>query len=99
MYDTTLGWPSVVLDASSWTYGEVYEVNEHTLRQLDELEGYHGPDGDNDYDRVTVSVEAGDRTVEALVYVYTAAQVVDLPEVLDGDWSLARLNADHDARR
>ncbi|WDL97532.1 gamma-glutamylcyclotransferase [Alicyclobacillus sp. ALC3] len=55
-------------------------MNEHTLHQLDELEGYNGPNSEHDCEGVSVRVEVGGRTVEALVYVYTTAQVTDPAE-------------------
>jgi gamma-glutamylcyclotransferase (GGCT)/AIG2-like uncharacterized protein YtfP len=49
--------------------GDLYDVSEHTLKRLDEIEGYLGPDKDNFYTRETILVKHGDIDEEAFVYL------------------------------
>lgn len=54
-------------------YGEVYEVNQRTLAQLDDLEGYHGPnDSNNLYERKEVMAydQSDNELFVVSVYIY-----------------------------
>ena len=67
--------------------GEVYEVNDETLKRLDVLEGIHW--GLYRKETVTIYLESGLKT-SAYVYVYNKKKYLNPPEWLhlpDGDWS------------
>ncbi|WP_249226665.1 gamma-glutamylcyclotransferase family protein [Alicyclobacillus mengziensis] len=91
LYDTGNGYPAMVVDSNTWTVGQVYEVDMATLKQLDDLEDYHGPYENNDYDRISQDVETEHGTIEAVMYVYREEQTEGLKAVLSGDWSVRRL--------
>ncbi|MBP1962458.1 gamma-glutamylcyclotransferase family protein [Paenibacillus aceris] len=52
--------------------GEWLEVNEEGLQAMDVLEGYHGPGGSNEYDRVWIRDVSGLR--EGWVYIYPTVE-------------------------
>lgn len=67
------GIPFVVIDGSSTlVHGEVIDVApasyDAALRALDRLEGYRGPQADNLYNRVEVTVQTADGPVQAYMY-------------------------------
>lgn len=74
-----------IVPGESTIVGEVYTVNDKTLRLLDAIEGTsHGL-----YTRETVSVssEDGTETVKAFVYVGgKRIQTHDYPTIESGDW-------------
>jgi len=56
-------------------------------RDLDALETYQGPGGDNEYERVAIRVSRDGADTWAWLYVAAAASLVDaLPEIGHGDW-------------
>ncbi|HEY8529796.1 MAG TPA: gamma-glutamylcyclotransferase [Paenibacillaceae bacterium] len=90
LWDTGLGYPVAVPHPEDRVYGELYEVDADILAELDELEGYTGPEGPNEYDRVTCAVYTEGGRREAYVYV-----VYEPPEdgvrLVSGDWKWERL--------
>jgi len=62
---------------------EVYEVDDDTLQRLDTLEGYHGSNADNFYDREEVSTDYG----TALIYTLQGHRYKSQPIVESGDWT------------
>ena len=91
LYDTRCGYPAMVLDASCWTYGELYQVDNAQLSVLDRLEGYLGEEHDNLYNRVLVDVETDSGFETAYAYVFSQTQVRGLAEVELGDWRVSRI--------
>ncbi|MFD0710499.1 gamma-glutamylcyclotransferase [Paenibacillus sp. GCM10027626] len=91
LYDTGLGYPAMTLAHGSKVYGELYRVTPDTLRQLDELEDYHGAEQDNDYLRVVETVYMDEGRAKAFVYVYPDEKAKGLKRVQSGDWRLYRL--------
>ncbi|WP_411955287.1 gamma-glutamylcyclotransferase [Alkalibacillus sp. S2W] len=87
MVDTELGFPAVVLDDSSWVYGEVYEVSEETLIKINALEGYE-PKQDPYYERVQVEVKTDYGFLNAYTYYMVAHQVKEWSTIASGDWRL-----------
>lgn len=86
------GYPALV-EGSGRVYGEYVTVKKisSVLKRLDELEDYHGPGRDNEYERVIREVLlAGGEVVRGYVYVYAANRYRELAEwgkkVLSGDW-------------
>jgi gamma-glutamylcyclotransferase (GGCT)/AIG2-like uncharacterized protein YtfP len=89
MWDTGLGYPALVLAGRSKVYGELYRVSPAQLRRLDELEGYVGPGGPNEYERVEETVYAEGRCLRAYVYVYTQPPAAGV-RLTSGDWTAER---------
>ncbi len=66
--------------------GEIYEVDEATLRSLDELEDYYGPnDPRNEYERVKVVAKTNQGDVSVWIYVY-AKEPAESDRIVTGDW-------------
>lgn len=72
------GFPAIILGGDSTIKGEVYEVDDTTLRHLDSLEGYPGW-----YDREVVSTPYGP------AYIYTMHSAVNRAVVPSGVWERA----------
>jgi gamma-glutamylcyclotransferase (GGCT)/AIG2-like uncharacterized protein YtfP len=91
LIDTGFGYPAMGLNSAKWTYGELYEVDEDTLSRLDQLEGFHGNQQSNLYDRITQRVITDQGHHQAYVYV-AGALLPDLEkEIKSGDWKVYRL--------
>ncbi|MGG0233286.1 gamma-glutamylcyclotransferase family protein [Bacillus tropicus] len=85
LFDTNEGYPAMTYSSEEKVYGEVYEVNDEILHKLDELEEYTGNAETDLYDRITQTVYAPDREIEA--YVYIAQDKKMILKVIDsGDW-------------
>ncbi|ALL24278.1 gamma-glutamylcyclotransferase [Bacillus albus] len=85
LFDTNEGYPAMTYSSEEKVYGEVYEVNDEILHKLDELEEYTGNAETDLYDRITQTVYATDREIEA--YVYIAQDKKMILKVIDsGDW-------------
>ncbi|MCU4988261.1 gamma-glutamylcyclotransferase [Bacillus cereus] len=85
LFDTNEGYPAMTYSNEEKVYGEVYEVNDEILRKLDELEEYTGNAETDLYDRITQTVYAADREIEA--YVYIAQDKKMILKVIDSeDW-------------
>ena len=75
MVDLT-GCPAVLLEGTTAITGEVYQVDDETLAELDALEGYPW-----NYYRQRIQTEWG----EAWVYIYNDCDSV-FPEIISGNW-------------
>ncbi|MGE1033143.1 gamma-glutamylcyclotransferase family protein, partial [Bacillus sp. GKis3/1] len=85
LFDTNEGYPAMTYSSEEKVYGEVYEINDEILHKLDELEEYTGNAETDLYDRITQTVYATDREIEA--YVYIAQDKKMILKVIDsGDW-------------
>ncbi len=85
LFDTNEGYPAMTYSSEEKVYGEVYEVNDEILHKLDELEEYTGNAETDLYDRITQTVYATDREIEA--YVYIAQDKKMILKVIDsGEW-------------
>ncbi|AJH75782.1 AIG2-like family protein [Bacillus cereus ATCC 4342] len=85
LFDTNEGYPAMTYSSEEKIYGEVYEINDEILHKLDELEEYTGNAETDLYDRITQTVYATDREIEA--YVYIAQDKKMILKVIDsGDW-------------
>lgn len=85
-------YPGLVLEGATRVYGEVYEVDEQTLRALDEFEGIGIEDKRNDeYKRVQASVqlETGEQ-LECAIYEWQLG-VANYEVVTHGDWLTVEL--------
>lgn len=86
LYDTTWGFPAMVLDSRSRTIGEMYQVDCRQLALLDRLEGYRGEDAKNLYERVITGIDTTKGIVAAYAYVFRVEQVKGMKEIKCGDW-------------
>jgi gamma-glutamylcyclotransferase (GGCT)/AIG2-like uncharacterized protein YtfP len=71
-------YPALVEDGATAIAGELYEVDEVTLRRLDAFEGH--PD---EYRRAPVRL---DGRAHAEAYFYPSARTAGLPTIAGGDW-------------
>ena len=80
-------YPGLVLTGSTVIQGEVYAVDEETLRKLDEFEGVGREDTRNDeYQRVSTTVKLVDGgELECQIYEWQLG-TKDYVEVENGDW-------------
>ncbi|GGK35235.1 branched-chain alpha-keto acid dehydrogenase [Caldalkalibacillus thermarum] len=90
LYDTGCGYPALVPHPTERVIGEVYVVDEATLNQLNELEGYNVEGEDNLYERTIQKVfdnrSNSSHLLEAYVYIFTNEKAGDLPLIKCGDW-------------
>lgn len=86
LHDTGYGYPAMVSHENSRVYGELYEVTREQLKQLDLLDNYTDIKETNLYERVIQTIYTDNGTVEAYVYLFSPSQVVDLTEIMFGDW-------------
>ncbi|GAB7386973.1 gamma-glutamylcyclotransferase [Bacillaceae bacterium] len=86
LYDTGFGYPAMVPGEGGRVYGEMYLVNEKQLRQLDDLEGYEGEGGDNEYERIRLTVHTDKGSWKAFAYVYSPERVQEEKRIDFGDW-------------
>ncbi|MBP1933221.1 gamma-glutamylcyclotransferase family protein [Ammoniphilus resinae] len=93
LVDTSYGYPALFQDSSCRVNGEVYKVNDETMRRLDHLEGYYGPGNpQNHYERFIVPIETDVKTIPAWVYVYAKNRsATNFKQVDEGDWKLDRM--------
>lgn len=85
LWDTGRGYPAVTLDREKKVYGELYQVDDDTMKRLDELEDYNGEEGPNEYDRLEQTVYTDAGTFTAYVYVYPG--VPEYGKLIEcGDW-------------
>ena len=77
------GFPGVVADGETSIIGEVYDVDDPTLRNLDRLEGH--PDF---YARQTIQVERGGDVEDVQVYLLPQVWLDDARNavIASGDW-------------
>lgn len=74
------GFPALVKGGNTSITMEVYEVDDDTLKRLDQLEGYYEGREHNHYDRIKYKTPFG----SAYLYVYTEAP--STPIIKGGDW-------------
>jgi len=89
MLDTGLGYPAVT-EGSGKVWGEMYEVDDDTLKRIDELEDYYGPgDPRNLYERVKTAALTDRGQVQTWIYVsdrFKSGFVIP-----HGDWKSYRM--------
>ncbi|UOQ93504.1 gamma-glutamylcyclotransferase [Halobacillus shinanisalinarum] len=71
------------------TYGEIYDVSDEVLIQLDTLEGYNGNKATSLFDRQMVSVHTDQGTLRVFVYVGTE-KVKGEKIVPHGNWKVSQ---------
>lgn len=91
LYDTGNGYPGMLMDKKERVYGEIYQVTEKELEELDELEGYIQGKENNLYDRVRQSVYTDQGKIKANVYIYLDKLEEEKNYIPYGDWKIYRL--------
>jgi gamma-glutamylcyclotransferase (GGCT)/AIG2-like uncharacterized protein YtfP len=92
LYDSHCGYPFLAKVQSSRVYGELYQVNDTQMKALDHLEGYHGPEKSNLYDRSLQKVYTDKGIYQAYVYVLPKGEeVMRMVEIKSGDWVIEKL--------
>jgi gamma-glutamylcyclotransferase (GGCT)/AIG2-like uncharacterized protein YtfP len=86
LYDVGCGYPAMAVHPKKRVYGELYQVTEHELKQLDRLEGYEKNGTNNHYERIEQTIFTAQCPYTAYVYIYKKEQVSQLEEVPLGDW-------------
>lgn len=87
LYDTGLGYPAMIPSDSEETTGEIYEVPDVLWPALDFLEDYAGNPETDLYDKITIQVRTGGKTVEVLAYVAKAPELLKT-KIEDGHWQV-----------
>jgi gamma-glutamylcyclotransferase (GGCT)/AIG2-like uncharacterized protein YtfP len=88
--DTGYGYPAVKQSRSSRVYGELYEVTDLELKQIDQLEGFRDGGTNNLYERVEQMVYTDKGPVTAYVDIASQANLLN-NRIPDGDWKEYRL--------
>ncbi|MGG1679457.1 gamma-glutamylcyclotransferase [Neobacillus sp. NRS-1170] len=92
LLDSGSGYPYLVQSSCHRVYGELYQVNDDELQDLDLLEEYYGPGKDNYYDRVVQSVHTEITDYQAFVYVLPEGrEQPNIVQIKEGDWRVYRL--------
>ncbi|MBO0960063.1 gamma-glutamylcyclotransferase [Neobacillus sp. MM2021_6] len=92
LIDSEYGYPYFVPSASGRVFGELYQVDELQLKDLDVLEGYHGPGQNNYYLRTMQLVYSATESQEAYVYILPNEKVNrNLKQIKNGDWCVHQL--------
>lgn len=89
LFDTNEGYPAMICTKEDKVYGEVYEVDDDMLKQLDQLEEYTGNPEKDLYDRITQIIYLGDRNISAYVYVAQNDGMLQRL-IITGDWTSYR---------
>src|SRR5699024_9670008 len=94
LYDTERGYPVIFLnkdgDASHKVYGEIYDINDKTLKVLDDLEGFVPGNPDNLYERTHVTAYTDQSGTVEDVITYVAGNTLKYAErnISLGDWNV-----------
>ncbi|WP_078428525.1 gamma-glutamylcyclotransferase [Alkalihalobacterium alkalinitrilicum] len=86
LYDTELGYPTMRISNSKCVYGEVYEIEDEQLKQIDKLEDFVENRSSNFHDRITQKVYTDQGELEAYVYVASDQLKMVKKEIPLGDW-------------
>lgn len=88
LYDTGMGYPAMSLSANGQVEGEIYEIPDVLWPALDFLEDYSGNPETDLYDKVTITVETGSKSLEAIVYVAKDEKLLK-EQIPAGTWDTA----------
>ena len=78
-------YPGLLLEGDSWIHGEVYQVEESTLRELDAFEGVGSQN--SEYQRIHHEVLLNQQPTKVWVYEWLGG-VLDYEILASGDWLL-----------
>lgn len=86
LYDTKCGYPALLQTKGKISVvGELYEVTDKELKQLDELEDYHENGTNNLYERILAKIQTPNGEREVIVYVMNEAKEHFTP-IQENDW-------------
>ena len=88
LYDTGMGYPAMVSSDSEQVEGEIYEIPDVLWPALDYLEDYSGDPETDLYEKVTITVQAGNKTLETLVYLAKDEKLLK-QQIPTGTWDVA----------
>lgn len=88
LYDTGMGYPAMILAGSGQVEGEIYEIPDVLWPALDFLEDYSGNPETDLYDKVTIKVEAGGKSLETVVYIAKDEKLLK-EQIPTGTWDVA----------
>lgn len=87
LYNVSDRYPALILDNEGFEVeGEWLVVDNSALKEMDRLEGYHGPGKDNFYERVWVKDLHSDYEGWVYVWEYPSTKSVKYPVIPSGDW-------------
>lgn len=89
LFDTGCGYPTMKMTSQSKVYGEIYEIDDLVLKELDQLEDYEAGREDNLYERIEIEVFTDLDNYRAFVYIEKQKHV--LKPIPEGDWKLYNL--------
>ncbi|MDQ0156669.1 gamma-glutamylcyclotransferase [Robertmurraya andreesenii] len=89
LFDTGLGYPVMRKSNEKKVYGELYEIDDEILKELDWLEGYEPENEDHLYERMEVEVYTDFNRTRAITYVENRA--IAKEAISSGDWKLHQL--------
>lgn len=69
LYDTGLGYPSMVMTEEAEIHGEIYEIPDALWPAIDDLEGYTGGAETDLYDKQMINVKVEGQLQQTVVYV------------------------------
>lgn len=80
------GWyPGIRLGGEQWVVGEVYQVSEQLLAQLDILEEV-APVSSGEYQRIQIGVECAGQQLVCEIYELSAPFAAQSSVIEEGDW-------------
>lgn len=86
IYDTGMGYPAMTLaDSGGQVEGEIYKIPDVLWPALDYLEDYSSNPETDLYDKVTIEVEAGSKSLEAIVYIAKDEKLLK-KQIYSGTW-------------
>ncbi|WP_416150518.1 gamma-glutamylcyclotransferase [Salipaludibacillus sp. HK11] len=89
MYNTGKGYPAFLLNGQSQVYGEIYQIDEKILSQLDILEDYSEGCHSNLYYRIRENIKTDTSFYNSWVYVLDSSQEASLNEKIPfQDWNV-----------
>jgi gamma-glutamylcyclotransferase (GGCT)/AIG2-like uncharacterized protein YtfP len=81
-------YPGVVLGATGWVHGEVYEISLELERQLDEIEEvWPQPSGEYCKREILVRLEEMNEEIVCIVYEIAPESISGMPVIGGGDWT------------
>lgn len=98
LWDTNLGYPAMVSTGQGRVYGEIYEVGEEELRDIDNLEEFiEQGNKDNYYERILRNIYTDRGVISAYVYVLPEEKLEPSFKFINsGDWKWYRIQDKQD---
>jgi gamma-glutamylcyclotransferase (GGCT)/AIG2-like uncharacterized protein YtfP len=88
LYDTNLGYPMMKPSETKKVYGEVYEINQHHLKEIDILEDFQDGSNENLYERIVQTIYTDNKIIQA--YLYLSDKNCE-HFISSGDWKIHKL--------